>query len=78
MKLFELACVMKESEGMIIIKQVMNRTERIRKIYLHNFMMYNSNKIDIDEFCIRLRTLDKLINESSPYYSKRDRELVLV
>lgn len=42
--------------------------DRGRKIYLHYFMWYYTNKIDVDEFCLRLRRLDKIINPQSKYY----------
>ena len=53
----------------------MERDSRIRTVYLHHFMSYYNNKIDIDELCKRLRRLDKHFNQHSPYYNMQILEL---
>ena len=45
---------------------------RGQNIYLHYFMWYYSNKIDIDELCLRVRKIDAIINPDSKYYQKKD------
>ena len=45
---------------------------RAQNIYLHYFMSYYNNKIDIDELCLRVRRFDAIINPDSKYYGKKD------
>lgn len=42
--------------------------DRVRVIYLHNFMWYYGNKIDVDELCRRIRKMDIIVNQHSKYY----------
>lgn len=44
---------------------------RIRNVYLHYFLQYYNNKMDIDEYCLKLRKLDKLFNVDSEYYKNK-------
>ena len=45
-----------------------DKENRIRNVYLHNFMWYYRNKITVDELCIRVRKMDRLFNTDSEYY----------
>lgn len=49
---------------------VLIMNDKYRFMWLHQWMMYYNNKIDIDELCKRLRRLDKLTNKDSKYFIK--------
>lgn len=56
-------------------KEIYNR---IRNIYLHNFMWYYSNKITVDELCMRVRKMDRLFNPDSEYFGSERYEVEVV
>lgn len=46
-------------------------SDRARVLYLHAWMWYYSNRIDVDEYIQRIRRYDRLFNEHSRYYAYR-------
>lgn len=46
------------------------KEDRIRALYLHNFIWYYSDRIDILELSARIMKLDTLFNRDSIFYGK--------